>query len=388
MGKQRSAIFWICLISTLAAIGTHIYLTNHHYSFKFGQNVQENICNINSTVNCNRTTASQYSEVFGIPVAIFGGLINFFLLSLLVLFKFPIIDRKTQSQLGGIIRVISAGIFITSLVMGFLSYFVLQTVCPACTLAYVLSLITLITSFALTKGTPWHSPLDYKLYPGILIALSVLALIIHSNKVRSYGGSEQLEMTKLQFQQWQNTPQVTIKPIGVQNSSNPNSKVQIVEYADFLCPHCATVFPILHNFIITHPDVEFIFQSFPLDGECNSAIGYSEGTRCLLARLSYCASNQGIGQKTQSWIFENQRNLLSKERVNSAIKENIAQLGLNEDELNTCLNDDETQKIIREQSKQGQDVGVKGTPTVFINGKKIPGGVTIPILEKIYQELK
>ncbi len=388
MGKQKSALFWICLLSTMAAVGTHIYLTNHHYSFKFGENVQENICNINSTVNCNRTTASQYSEVFGIPVAIFGGLINFFLLGLLLAFKFPVVARSTQEKLAGPIRLISLGILVTSLVMGFLSYVVLKTVCPACTVAYVLSLITFITAFMMTKGRPWHTPLDFKVYPVMVGFVAILAFIIHSNKVRSYGGTERLEMTELQFNQWKQTPQASIEPIGTPNKkANPNAKMHMVEYADFLCPHCATAYPVIHNFVISHPDVEFNFQAFPLDGECNSAIGYSEGTRCLLARVSYCATEQGLAWKTQSWIFENQSNLMSKSKVKEELEENVEKLGLDNEKLQTCLESEETKKIIRQQAKQGQDAGVKGTPSLFVNGRKIPGGITIPILEKIYQHL-
>ncbi len=387
-GKNSQLAFWICFFCTLAAVGTHVYLTNHHYSFKYGQVANESICNVSETINCNRTTASAYSEVMGIPVAIFGGLINFALLCLLVAFRFPVVSDETRQGLGGPIKLIALGIFATSLVMGGLSYFVLHTICPACTLAYALSLVVLVTAWMITSEHPLFSSGNLKLYPILAVGLVAAAFFFHHNTLRQYGGKERIEFMELQLDDWKNASVKTITPVEpIVMNPNPSAKMKMVEFADFLCGHCANAYPVIHNFVKAHPDVEFSFQAWPLDGECNSAIPNAEGTRCLLARVSHCAGQQGKPWKTQSWIFENQRDLLSKDQVKAKLKQEIPNLGLDSDALMTCVDSEAAREAIRAQSKLGADLNINGTPSLFVNGKKVSAGFSIPLLEMIYQEV-
>lgn len=64
----------------------------------------------------------------------------------------------------------------------------------------------------------------------------------------------------------------------------------IVEFADYLCPHCKVAATSLHNFIKQHPDVLLIFKPFPLDGKSNAALAEHKGNgiRCLLPKITFC----------------------------------------------------------------------------------------------------
>ena len=381
-------LFWVCFLSTIAAIGTHVYLTQHHYNFKYAQVASDSICNISETVNCNRTTASAYSEFLGVPVSIFGGLINFLFLGLLIAFRYPITSKETRASLGGPIKLISLGIFATSIAMGALSYIVLHTICPACTAAYAFSAIGFVSAWMMVKNTPLFSKFDIKFYPIAMGLILVFAFFIHHNSLRKYGGPERLEFMKLQFTEWKNSPQKTIKLVSpLTMHPSEKAKMKIVEFADFLCGHCATAYPVIHNFVKAHPDVEFSFQAWPLDGECNKAIPHAEGTRCLLARISHCAGEQNNPWKTQRWIFENQRELMSKDMVQSKLKEKVTDLGLDQEKLMTCIESEAAREAIRGQAKVGSDLGIQGTPALYVNGKKVPAGFSIPLLEMIYQEV-
>lgn len=388
MGKNRSLVYWICLLTVIGSIGVHIYLTNHHYDFKYGQDVSGGICNINEQFNCNRTTSSSYSEFFGIPISIFGGLVNFFLLGLLLCFRFPVVSQGTQTQLAAPIKVVSLFIFLTSLVMGTISLTQLNTLCPACSIAYFLSLLTFGGVLVLTKGQSFISGIEKILYPSAIVGIFAFAYFIHHNKLRNFGGKEQVEYMNLQLQEWQNAPEQNLQVVSpVQKNPSPSAKMKVVEFADFLCGHCATAFPTVKAFINSHPDVEFSFQAFPLDGACNKEIQYSEGTRCYLAAISQCAHRQGQAWKTQEWIFNNQRQLLSKDMVKTMLDENAASLGLDKEQLVQCAESEEVKEIIRNQAAAGATAGVKGTPSLYVNGKKVPGGFTIPLLQKIYESL-
>lgn len=389
MSKKAKLMFWICALSTLAAIGVHIYLTNHHYNFKFGDIGSGGVCNINEKFNCNRTTASSFSEVAGIPIAIFGGLTNFFLLMLLVVWRFPVVSADTQKKLVSPIKLIASLILLTSIIMGSLSLFALDTICPMCSATYALSIVTAVSAWMMLPKTPLFENFHLKLYPGLAVALIAFAFFIHKNKMREFGGEERIEIINLQFSEWKNGQTRQLEPIEpITLFPSPNAKMKIVEFADFLCGHCAAAYPVIHNFVKSHPDVELSFQAFPLDGACNPAIGQQgPGTSCYLAQVSHCAAKQGVPWATQKWIFENQRDLFNKDNAISKIKEQLPTLGLNEEELMSCVDAPETREIIRQQAKLGDEAGVTGTPSLYINGKKVPGGFSIPLLNKIYSEL-
>ncbi len=389
MNKKALWIFVVCALSILAAVGTHIYLTSHHYEVKYGVGADGGICDVNETVNCNVTTLSSYSEVFGIPVAILGALINLALFILLSIYYFGLANPSTRRSLAGSIRLISLGIFAASVVMAALSYGVLKTVCPGCTAAYVLSLITLVTAWMVTEKSPLFSKFDLKLYPVLAVSVLLISAIAHNSQINKYGGKERMKIIEAQLSDWHRTPEKPIEPHApITMNSNPSAKMKIVEFADFLCGHCANAYPVLHSFVKSHPEVEFHFQAWPLDGECNSAINHAEGTRCMLARVSHCANEQGQAWATQEWIFQNQRYLMSKDMVQSQLQANAVTLGLDLDKLLSCVDSEEAREAIRSQSKVGTDLNINGTPSVFVNGKKLPAGFSRQLLQKIYQEIK
>ncbi|MEM7647223.1 MAG: DsbA family protein [Pseudomonadota bacterium] len=389
MSKKSNLFFWVAIVSLVASIGVHIYLTNHHYDFKFGAlDGNGGLCNINSSVNCNKTTSSSYSELFGIPVSIYGGLVNLALLFFLLAFRFPIVATSTQKKLVGPIKIYSLGIFGTSLIMGGISLFILNTLCPMCTAAYVLSLVTLVGVFQSVGPGLNMDGFSMKVIPVSGLVIAAFAFFVNHNSLKKYGGDEIQEITRLQFEDWQNKPSqnlIPVDPITIHPSSS--AKMKIVEFADFLCGHCAKAFPIIHNFVKNHPDVEFSFQAFPLDGECNPAIGRPSGVPCLLARVSQCSHQQNKAMEMQEWIFSNQPKLYNKEAVMPEVEKKLQEFGMDAEAFKACLDDEKTRSSIKEQAQLGTEVGVRGTPSVYINGKKVPPGFSIPLLEKIYRSL-
>lgn len=387
MAQKSNALFWICLAAVLGSIGAHFYLTGHHYQVNYGMPTDGGLCNINETFNCTDTSTSPYSEIFGISISIFGFLTNFLLLGLLLAFKFPIVSKASQPKLQTPIKLLTLFIFTVSLGMGAISVILLGTICPVCSITYLTSLIALITSWAyLAKGFQL-SPYAYKVFGVAAIGIPIFAVFMHHSSMRPYGGTQRLELTKLQMLDWKNAPKKQLIPVSpISMHASKTASVRMVEFADYLCGHCAAAFPIIHGFAKAHPDVDFSFQAFPLDGECNSAIQYSEGTRCMLARVAQCAEPQKKAWQVQKWIFQNQKNFRSKQNIQDELKQNHEKLGLNLEELMSCVDSDETRKIIKAQAQLGSDVGIKGTPSLFINGKKVPSGFSLPLLKKIYSE--
>ena len=102
-------------------------------------------------------------------------------------------------------------------------------------------------------------------------------------------------------------------------------------------------------------DVKVVFMNFPL-----ASHRYAR----LAAAAAIAAKNQGKFWEFHEKLFENYKDL------NQAVIENIAKdLGLDMARFNKDLRDADTQKLIARDLKEGFDAGVRGTPTVFVNGK-------------------
>lgn len=387
--KKQSLGFTIALLSLVLSVGVHIYLMNHHYDFKFGQNDDAGYCSISEKFNCDVTTGSAYSEFLNIPISIFALLLHTALALTLVYIRSPFSSAQ-QKEIGT--HFVKAGSYFilgTSLVMATISWLVLHTICPFCSAAYGLS-ITLFIGIVLWRG--WTLSISKSLLVwGFSAAAAILlaAYSINSNQLKKFGGKEAQEYLSLQYEEWKNAPEKEIHLQSPQQlkGTTDNIKVHIVEFADFLCGHCASAFPTLHQFAKSQNDIELSFQSFALDGECNSAIPHKTGTPCFLARVSHCAALQDKGWDVQEWLFENQRQLFQKEAAVQMLEEASKSLGFDFSELKSCADSAETQEIIKAQAQLGNELGVRGTPTIYINNKKVPSGFTRPLLNKIRMEI-
>ena len=59
----------------------------------------------------------------------------------------------------------------------------------------------------------------------------------------------------------------------------------------------------------------------------------------------------------------------------------------NKEDLEKCVNSKETHRVIAQQKKLGVQIGVKGTPAIYVNGRRLSGGQNLPLLKAAYSEL-
>jgi protein-disulfide isomerase len=163
-------------------------------------------------------------------------------------------------------------------------------------------------------------------------------------------------------------------PLGDQVMGADNAPVTIVEYASMTCPHCAQfqakTFPKLKERYIDTGKVRFIFREFPLDP---LAAGAS-----MLAR---CADKEKFYPLIET-LFQQQ----TKWAVEKPIPQLMAiakQAGMSEQTFNACLSDQKMLDAMQaEQKRATEKFGVNSTPTLFVNGKKHVGGVSIEDMAK------
>ena len=135
--------------------------------------------------------------------------------------------------------------------------------------------------------------------------------------------------------------------------------VSIVVFDDFECPYCAKAEPLFKQVFDAYDpaEVNFVFKNFPLSFHKSARIAAIAGL---------AAKKQGKFWPMHDALFDNY-NRLSLERIQELAKI----IGLDLEQFNKDMNDPSLQAAIEADIKLGQEVGVSGTPSVFINGKPL-----------------
>lgn len=142
-----------------------------------------------------------------------------------------------------------------------------------------------------------------------------------------------------------------------------NAKAVMVEYSDFQCPACGAAEPTVQEVINAYGNkIKFVYKHFPLTNIHTNAQKAAEA--------SECAGAQGKFWEMHGKLFENQKAL----RV-SDLKSYAQQIGLNITAFNSCLDSGAAAANVKADFNDGLAKAVRATPTFFINGRKIEGGV-------------
>jgi protein-disulfide isomerase/uncharacterized membrane protein len=393
--RSTTRAFRFSLMTTLASIANHAYLTYHYYDFKLGLSGTPSFCNINSTFNCDVVTASNYSNISGIPVAMLGLFAHLILLLFLAVIRLRL--SSNSQSLEKVTLALTCVVAAISLVMGSISTFLISSFCLFCMLAYALSFLNLFFIYrALDSSTvSWSAVLgdlvrDQKWILVFLIAVPAASWVGNKMVLDSYGFRQIDRLLAESKYTWQNaTVQNFDLNAGLLLTAEQTPKMTIVEFADFRCSHCKTAAPVLHSFVNSRKDVSLIYKFFPLDGNCNTALPQKgDGSSCLLAASALCGEK--IAKKgfvVHDWIYQNQQQFYSGVKKDELLKSITQLTGINADEFKACIDAPETMSAVQASALEGSTAKIQGTPTIFVNGKRLDGGQFMPVLEEVYKSL-
>jgi protein-disulfide isomerase len=184
---------------------------------------------------------------------------------------------------------------------------------------------------------------------------------------------------------------ITVTPGTLPNADglslgDANAPAVIDVFEDFQCPACKsfteTTEPLIIENLVSTGKARYVFHNYPfIDG---NGVG-SSGESDQAANASMCANEQGKFWDMHSMLFanwngENQGNL--GDRRLQAMAES---LGLDMNAFNACFNSNKFKSEIQADFSKGQEMGVNGTPTVFINGTQAGQPGKIPTYDEITQ---
>ncbi len=140
---------------------------------------------------------------------------------------------------------------------------------------------------------------------------------------------------------------------------NPNAKIVVIEYSDFQCPACKSGYEHSKNIINEFQnEIRFEYRHFPLTS--------IHPFTFKAAVAAEAAADQGKFWEYHDLLFENQDKLTRNDLIKYA-----EQLDLDIEKFTAVLDGNEKDTIIQSDLAEGTKTGVNGTPTFFVNGKKI-----------------
>ncbi len=165
---------------------------------------------------------------------------------------------------------------------------------------------------------------------------------------------------------------------------DPNAPVVIDIFEDFQCPACQyfseSIEPVIIQYLVETGKARLVYHNYPfIDGEG----AFNGGESDQAANASMCANEQGKFWEMKSvlyanWNGENAGNL--SDRRLTAMAEAI---NLDMDAFNTCFKDNKYRDDIQASFDYGQELGVSGTPSAFVNGQKVGEPGKIPTFQDI-----
>ncbi len=188
---------------------------------------------------------------------------------------------------------------------------------------------------------------------------------------------EQYKQQLAQQQQQQQAPPPPTGPVDVNIEGDPflgdpDAPITIIEFTDFQCPFCVrhfeNTFPLIKANYIDQGLVKYVYKEFPLSfhPEADEA---SEAARC--------ANDQGEYFSMHDKLFETQPEWGSNPEFINLFIGYAEELGLDKDVFADCLNSGKYTELVQNQLREGQQLGISGTPTFFINGNIFVGAQPI-----------
>jgi uncharacterized membrane protein/protein-disulfide isomerase len=391
MTRRTSLLLLFFCVLGLAAAGGSAYV---HYNL-LRDPAYSSFCDINTTWSCATVYESRYGAFRGVPVAV-GGIAWFAVATLLVVLgarlgpaPAPVKGRKAPDvpPLAAYLFVWAIAGLSVILYLAYASFFVLHTFCILCLTTYAAVIGIFVTSGIASetdmRSLPARILRDLRalvstpaaLVATLVVAAALAALVAYfprqvetplSAAAPAAAPAPLGQAQESEFERWYTTqPRV---PIAV---ANDGAKVVVLKFNDYLCPPCRQTYmeykPVLAKWQSAYPGmVKYEIRDYPLDPECNTnAPGGQHLAACEAAAAVRLAKEKGRGAELEAWLYDHQPTLTP-----ASVREAVKDVGRVPDFEARYAR---TLDLVKGDIALGAQLGVKGTPTFFVNGVRIPG---------------
>jgi protein-disulfide isomerase/uncharacterized membrane protein/rhodanese-related sulfurtransferase len=306
---------------------------------------------------CDVVRSSQYSHLAGIPIPLYG-LAMYLALGLLI-FAEPLLSLSLAKLDRFAVAGIAAVGFVFSGYLTSLEAFVIHAWCFWCVIS-ALS-VTGILALSIAEWLRPHSLPSREEAMRLMqrqVGIAAFGLILGVPAFWLLAKHE--EPPSLQPVRAQALESHLTRP-DTHFYGIPNAQVTIVEFGDFECPMCGQEESAAREIREKLGDkVRFAFRQNPL------TVIHAQAEKA--AEASECAAEQGKFWEAVDKFYAGQSDLSV-----SSLERYASELGLNMAAFNQCLASGAMVERVERDKADGEALGVRGTPTFFVNGKRIEG---------------
>ena len=398
---MSSRTYTAALVFVLIGLSASLAAAYVHYQLATSPGY-ESFCDVNATFSCAQAYQSEYGRLLGAPVSILGAGYFAALLALLTW------GRRLDALASYLLAASAIGLLFV-LYLAWATVFVLGTLCLLCLATYAAVVGLFFTAGAAASvpmiDVPDRLSRDFRRLVSSPLAIGLCVLLVGATAVsaaffpddpaaaspgasasaRAAAAAQQVaaeppltDEQKAQLRaSWDQQPRLIVP------ADAEGARVVIVKFNDYQCPPCRQTFelyePIKAKWDREAPgQVRFVTRDFPLEGECNaSAPAGSHQAACEAAAAVRMARTVGKADALEQWIFAHQPEL-TPARVKEGLQE-VAGISDFDARYSGVL------PAVKSDSALGASLGVQSTPTFFINGVRVAGGINPRVLDYVIE---
>jgi uncharacterized membrane protein/protein-disulfide isomerase len=381
MSKTASRL---ALAFALIGLGASVAAAYTHYHLLYDPSYRS-FCDVSETISCTQVYLSRFSTVRGIPVALFGAMA--FVAAALLSISGSIAPPAVRENVPGYLFVLSTLSLAVILYLGYASFVLLKAVCLLCLTTYAAVIGLFLVSGAATNfpmtTLPRRASRDVRVFAGSPLAIIVAVLFfagaastlawfpregVAAPGEQASAAPVPTQDQRSEFERWYaSQPRV---PLVV---SADGAKVLVVKFNDFQCPACGQSYlqykPVFAKYEAEHPGaVKLVLKDYPLNRDCNDAMGQTiHPAACDAAVAVRLSQAHNKTDAMEEWLYTHQP-AMTPPSVRQAAHD-VGQITDFDARYQSMLS------LVKGDVALGRQLGIKSTPTFFINGVKVEGAL-------------
>jgi len=222
---------------------------------------------------------------------------------------------------------------------------------------------------------PAHESRRVRIGPGAVIAVGLVVLVAAAGFIFLLSARQPVPAA---VPARQPVVGVDITPEGFPLKGALNAPVTMVEFSDFQCPYCrqfaTETLPLIEQKYIRTGLVRLIYRDFAVQGPESQ----------WAAEAAYCAQEQGAFWPYHDLLFARQYGPNQGTFSKDNLKGFAAELGLDVRLFAQCLDSGRYAAMVQAATQEGRSLGLQGTPTFFINGRKVEGALPFERWDELF----
>jgi len=392
------------IILSIMGVAISGYLLYHHSHVTSGYQLGPSFCSFGPKFDCDKVALSDYSELFGHPVAAFGLV---YYIGLLVFFTLTTRRSGISAENFAAVSIFTTMLSLPpSLFLAYVSAAEIGVLCAFCSLLYFVNIVlfwisakiperekpfwdSFLSGLRLTFGYFFSFPpagdtgaelRRSKIFSWLLLVLVCLVSFGAKGYLNEHYFKPRAEilfnhLIPKVVDAWKKQDAADLRVVAAADALSKefikgpkDAPITIIEFSDFRCPFCKRAAAILQEVAASRSlEPRIVFKNYPLDSACNRLIEENlHENACAAAIAARCA-----GAQDELMFWEMHDLLFEANLADPDFNQLAADLGLDETKFRTCLGSEEHMSKVKQDIEQGIAVKLRGTPGIFVQGKPL-----------------